>query len=89
MQKKEHGGKTDVNVLRRGIGETEEGSNGVQKARPVESTIMGLRRSEGDTGGDCLTLCAPASYLTSSHILHVPAQELEVKAAKVSQDGNN
>ena len=58
------------------------------RARTVESTLMGLRRGKGETGGDCLMLRAPVSYLTSSHILHIPVQQLEVKETKVSHNGN-
>ena len=54
----------------------------------VESTLMGLRQGEGETGEDCLTLRAPVSYFTPSHILHIPAQQSDVKEAKVSHDGS-
>jgi hypothetical protein len=59
------------------------------RALTVDSTLMGLRRGEGETGEGCLTLRDPVSYFTSSHILHIPAQQSEVKEAKVSHDGNN
>ena len=59
------------------------------RARMVELTLMGLRQGKVETGGDCLMLRAPVRYLTSSHSLHIPAHQLEVKEAKVSHNENS